>query len=875
MRKSKYNFGVYAKNTVGMSYIILNIMLAVILAFSSCVMTANAAVHQRAGSAEDSYQPLHIAILMDSSESIKRPKEREKYKSSDPELISRDAAKAFLNCIPSKYNQVALYHYSDECYRDSELTSVDSIDKILSLSNTLSDMDECTGDTHMLDAIAEADKYLQENSKDGYKNVIVVFTDGAENGRLQGDESDEVIRKTVEDTLNGTDTVIYSIAFDYLDINGNHSISQNGYGKKILDCLAQQTGGKVLETELDNINELDDRFIDVINDLCNILPDQIDTFDGDGEFHETTFSITDAIVEADLRISCDTLDATGGAEIHLYAPDEEDGYREVKYRQDGGDEDFPNVWHNADRLATNIKIIQPKLGEWKLTIDKLKSDSPVHINLIRQYNMSLDTSLKTQSGEPDNIMLDENVVLEVKLLSDGEVVNNEYLYNLPEMEAYAFVTKGNSSKIDINSYSGKELFDNFTQILKDRPDTETYMLESTGESFISEIPFNNEGEQTISVWVNSGRFYCYEEDVVNVSYSFEAVKDKELEDIQLKCGETVTVDDISSYASDPDVSIGVGYDNSEILDARIDGDQLVITGKKIGSENLLIVYTSAKNGESFEKKIKVTVENAPPTVPKAKSIEMNVGESLTENGILSDVTDADGDKLTITGVRSENTDAAKVSQNADNITIEAANPGETKIVIEISDGTNTVSKIINVTVKHSPLFYILMIGGIVLVIVIIILIIRSLREKSRRFHTRLNNVRFETYKDGRLTKYNSNYPSSLGVLFDRKGKVTLWDLIEALENDAANPVTNRFDLIEFVEENKDNLSGFKNIQIIGGHSSSEPDRIKGSGDRIELNLGMTYTMIDVSMISTEPFEFKVNDENGRPVFKMIFNTEQE
>ena len=51
-------------------------------------------------------------------------------------------------------------------------------------------MKKCEGDTHMLSAIEEANRYLADNSDDQYKNVIIVFTDGAENGMLDEQSSD-------------------------------------------------------------------------------------------------------------------------------------------------------------------------------------------------------------------------------------------------------------------------------------------------------------------------------------------------------------------------------------------------------------------------------------------------------------------------------------------------------------------------------------------------------------------------------------------------------------------------------------------------------------------------------------------------------------
>ena len=844
-------------------------LIAMMLSLSVLCVNADAVTIRKKG-ANDTYQPLHVAILMDESASLD---------SSDPERISRDAAKAFLNCVPSNQNEIALFFFFYDLQKKKNLTSIASKENIDDLNNELSSMNVCSGRTNMVSAIVEVDDYLRKNSDENYKNVIVVFTDGAETGLideeklLTTDSNQDEIHDVIAEKLKDTDSVVYSVAFDYKTDKGVHSIGKDGYGKKILDEIAKQTGGQVMITETGDIDSLDDQFLKIVNELCNIRSESIDQFAGDGKLHETTIDITDVVVEADIRISTDTLDKMSSAIIKLYDPEN----NEVKLSSNSDD-----VWYNFDRLAANIKIMHPKQGKWKLTVENLKSDKPINVNLIKQYNMSFKVEIKTSTGNPEKASLNEQTQVEVNLVSDGQLVTYEPMYNDPKTEAYVFLTKGKDDYFIGKDYTNKQMFEEFTDVLEKRPNTKKYPMKSTGKSFVADILMESEDEYIVGVWVCSSHYYCYEEYPISVSYNFGSAAGKEFGDIKLNQGETKTIDKLHDFCTDDKADISVSAGN-DVVGVQQSGDSLTLTGKNHGDTEVVVTYKSPVNGEKFEKKIKVSVLNAPPVVSKAAAIEMQVGDTLVEKGILNGVKDPEGDKLEISGARSDNQDVVTVKPGNGEITIEAVSAGEAKITVEITDGINKVNKVIEVKVNQSPLFVILLIGGILAAVAIIAAIAIIMGEKSRKFHIVLKDIYFVSYSKKSKIIHKVKSPVSLSSSFVGVGKVEIFKLIESIISDGSNNISEKDDLNRFIEDNRSNISKLDSVKIVGDKKNSTHDMLKGKlsganlkNDPVEYYDGDNL-IIDLAECSdsNSKLEFNVIDESSYTIFTFSFIPEVE
>lgn len=820
-------------------------MLLTVIA-PSLTITANAETVK--GNVE-SYRPIHMAVVMDASGSIKSSSGDS---SSDPDLLSREAAKIMVDCLPSEKNKVALFEYSNTFTKVTDLTSLDSADNVKMLENKLSGMTECKGDTHMIDAIQSSREFLDKNSEDGVQNVIVVFTDGAENGVItpQNATTDK-IKKAVGDALGNSDVIVYSVAFDYEDSEGNHSIigdsEKGGYGKEILDEFSNRTGGQVLITEND-ITGLDESFTKIIADLCHIQPVQIDEFEGNGDTHVTEVDISNSVIEADLRISCNTPESIKKGDIKLITPNGE----EIPLSTDGS-KDRENIWYSVDKLAANIKIITPDVGKWKVEVSNIVSEKPIKISLIEQYNMSLEVVLNSGNEDFEDLPAGEKLDVEVFLVSDGKRVEESTLYDMDSIEAFAYVSSDMGKLVNFNKLKNEDI-DSIADKLANREGTETIKLESTGKSFKGEVPLNNSGAYLLSIWINSGRFYCYEDRVISVNG--EIVKINDPNDITLYNGESATIENILGYCSSDKATAELEPVNSEAAKAVLENNTLNVLAIAPGETTANIKYTSVDGSSSFTIPFKIKVLNSPPQIESDKNIEeikIRKDAEMDINNILNGVTDYENDPLTLSILEVLDSDIVEAEVSGDTVHLKGLEEGKTEIQFLISDGTsdtNVVMKVVHVTVNESVKSLCIKWSSLVLGVIVLIILTALLLHKKRRLRTQIRNVTI-TRVSGEYGENNTSYEvltvrELKEVNYRKRNQITLKDLMKnALEY--AEVFIQDEEIRTFVDNSKE----LTKIKIVGGLNRRKPDVIKGSSDIIG--------------VSRDPFDKRLGKKINRSI----------
>ena len=778
----------------------------------------------------ESYRPIHMAIVMDASGSIKSSKGDI---SSDPDLLSREAAKIMVDCLPSEKNQVALFEYSNTFTKVTDLTSLDNSDNVKMLENKLSGMTECKGDTHMIEAIQSSREFLEKNSEEGVQDVIVVFTDGAENGVItpQNAESDR-IKKAVGDALGNSDVIVYSVAFDYEDSEGNHSImSDSGkgcYGKDILDEFAQRTGGQVLITEND-ITGLDESFTKIIADLCHIQPVEIDEFKGDGDTHTTEVDISSSVIEADLRISCNTPESVKKGDIKLITPSGE----EIPLSTDGS-KDKKNIWYSVDKLAANIKIITPDVGKWKVEVSKVVSDKPIKISLIEQYNMSLDTVINSGDENFDKVAAGEKLDVEVFLVSDGKRVTESTLYNMEDIEAYAYVSGDTSQLVNFNNLKNEDI-GSISKKLAERNNTVQVEMKSTGSSFKAEVPFDVSGTHLLSIWINSGRFYCYEDYIINVNG--EIIQMNTPNDITLYNGESKSVANLLDYCSSRKAAVSLEPVNSDAVTVELNSDVLNIQTLAPGEAAANVKYTSVDGSSSFTIPFNIKVLNSPPQSENSTAgITIRKDEELDFGELMKDVADYENDPLTLSLLEVIDPDTVSASVSGETVHITGLKEGKTDIQFLISDGTsetNVIMKIIHVTVKESFKSVCIKWGLLVLAVIVIIALTALIIHKKRRLRTAVRNVTI-TAVEGESDEDEKTYEvlsfiELKEVSFRKRNQITLKDLMKktlelaevVVPDEVCNSVINNDELAK--------------IKFVGGLNRRKPDTIEGSSENIGIS----------------------------------------
>ena len=806
---------------------------AMILSYSLLFSTGNSIIAERVQGNRMNYSPVHLAIVMDASGSIASPTEEHP---SDPQLISRESAKTLINELPTKENKIALFQYSDTVERVSDFASLDNKNNIDNLLESISGMTDCHGGTHMISAIAEARKYLEENAEENVKNVMVIFTDGAENGDINPDTaSPDNISRAVKESLGDSDVIVYSVAFDYLDENGNHSISgseggSEGYGKLILDEYAKQTNGKVLINK-DDITKLEEQFSSIVEDLCYVDIKNIDEFPGDGKEHITELDITDSVVEADIRISNSSVDAIKNGNIRLY---NEQG-KEVKLNNSSSD-----VWFNEDKISANIKIIHPNTGKWKLVVSDIVSKDSVKINLIEQYNMSLNTKITTEGNDArSGVVSGGTVNVETFLMSDGNLVSGEDMYNDPGTKAALYISKGKTLEDDFKNLKPEE----YEAYLNKRDNVDIVNLISNGSSFAGNYVFDEPGDYLVSVLVNSDKYYCYEDyhivvaDEPVVPFEIEQTDKNPVDEIKTVNGESSEVPDLKSYTNDPKAKITVKKYDQDIIEPKIEDDKLVIKPVAPGSTEIVLKYLASDEGSYLDRKIKITVTNAPPVLGDIKdSYSISSGDTVLIDDIVSKVTDVENDALTYSIKNVSDSSIADITVTDGSVSIKSLKKGSTEFDLVISDGENEISKTIKVKVKASKKEKGIVLGSIAAVFAAAAAGILVFLNKSKRLHTALENPKIEVDVDGngKIVTLNLGNSFEMKSQFKKENKITMHQLVKKMINEESQIKDLDPEAVDAVLH----CEALKKIIITGDRNSKNPDIIKCQSDEVGLSDGV-------------------------------------
>ncbi len=663
-------------------------------------------------SAEEKVENLNVAILMDASGSIldsERP--------SDPDLTSRDAARSFVNLIPTNgATRVSLFQFSNDLDQVAELTTVDADESYRQLGNAISGMTHCANATHMVSSITEVCKYLDQNSDENTRNVLIVFTDGAENGVLTAaTATDEKIRETVNNSIGDTGVEVYSLAYDYLDDDGNHSVGDiDGYGYRLLKEYAEQTGGTVEVAE--NVDQFKDKFCKVLASLSG------------GDLPKIT-KITDGTFETDLEIV--------EADISVHINDAE---KIVLTKPDGKIVDLndknDNIWVQNTKSSVDIKIISPDVGKWKISVEGVKPEN-VDIDLLRYYDLSMKISTTLNGNEVTSVTPGDRLHLESVLYSAGNAMNPQDLYELNNMEAYAYVSDNTSLKNEVKNKTAEEI----STYLKRLEGVQSFALGITDTAFTADIPIENNGANLISVLINSGNFYCYDEVLISGDGSIFPIKTPETVYVSNGYSTEIPMFSENYSSSSADVKMNNEYDNS-LIDAELVNNTLKINGRMAGSTILDFTFTAKDGSSSFDLKIPVVVSNAIPVVDfDGESYTLDAGEKLSIKDLAARVSDYEKDTITITLSDVSDDTIIDASYVDDILTLEGLTAGESTLTLDVSDGENIVQATVYVKVRKAMVFRILpfIIGLIALAIIALVALL--LRKKGMKLRNSLYELR--------------------------------------------------------------------------------------------------------------------------------------
>ena len=522
---------------------------------------------------DDKDKPIDLVIVMDKSGSMLE---------SDPQKMTSAAVNMLINMMPAEGSRVGVVAFNDE---SEILTTVGASTKLIpliDLGNVLAVKDQVRnvvyhGGTAIGNALKMATDILAQESNSDHQKVIMLFTDGVNDfgddkealANCEDNETDAVI------WAKDNDCKIYCFGYDYQLSDGTSSMGTNGEGVLKLSKISDMTGGQT--TRIENINTVQDEFIKMLIDLCDLIYVDVATVPGDGGKHEVTFEVGPSVLEANIRIGSITQNAISNGSFVLYDPNG----NAVELKND------ENVRYDVDSLAASIKIIRPQIGQWVLELDGIVGDD-IKIGLLEHYRISVGAEIVLPDGNPEGVAFTNDEVLVKAWLNEDEKKNED-------AALYDSITKASAMYIP-----------------RAHPDSiKTIDLKRNGLGFEGSFVIEEECIYDVQVKIESGTFYRETSLTIESSnHPLELVSD--IGDVDVNVKKSVVVKDIYSKVTDAEGDEIVAevsmIGNPDSANVYVNGKDLVIEAKEWKSTFATVTYKD-KQGNTVETSFKITIHN--------------------------------------------------------------------------------------------------------------------------------------------------------------------------------------------------------------------------------------------------------------------------
>lgn len=313
-------------------------------------------------------------------------------KATDPNQLSAEALRQFLDILPESGDQVGVVTYGLDVLETISLREIRSqTDKedIKNFSRT-----KLTQSSRWTDAASGLEKaadLLDEFKKNTNEQVIILITDGendfGDTGRTSK-ESDDTLDKVIAKGYP-----VYSI--------GINPVSQKY--KNYVEDIANRSGAK--SYLIRSSKELPQIFFEIQSDLFGTdITNQTPLIGTDG-FSNVEVEIPEGVFEANIHIS-----HTNPIRIRTWDP----SHNRIKKSSN-------KVIYAKDKRYTNIKLIEPEAGKWTIGVKGTVTEK-VNVSIIYNYDISVDLE-----GINENTEGEKNTYI-VKLSSKGTQFQNSESY---------------------------------------------------------------------------------------------------------------------------------------------------------------------------------------------------------------------------------------------------------------------------------------------------------------------------------------------------------------------------------------------------------------------------------------------------------------
>ncbi len=367
----------------------------------------------RAASPLHSTSRLEGLLVVDVSNSMK---------SSDPNNISNEAMKMFIDMASLNGDKIGAIAYSDEVMREKALVTIDSEQDKKDLKEFIDSLEKYTY-TDLSTGVKEAVKVLESSHEKEYIPLIVLLADG--NNELNPKKSKTTAQAEIDLRLAVAEAKANGYPIYTIGLNKDGKLN-----KDMLTNVAKTTNGKFFEASSA------DRLPGILSEIfanhlkLKIVPEP--QLVGNGEFQNIKITVpNENVLEANI-----SLISSQPVEVKLINP----SGKEMAIPSD-------QVKLSQSKTYSMIKLIKPLQGDWMLKIKGVPQDK-IDINLLFNY----DLQLKLNSLTKQNYKAGETVNVSAFFEDNGKAVSDKEIYKSMKAALYLKdLNNGKTEEIPLNT----------------------------------------------------------------------------------------------------------------------------------------------------------------------------------------------------------------------------------------------------------------------------------------------------------------------------------------------------------------------------------------------------------------------------------------
>ncbi|ETI69647.1 VWA domain-containing protein [Neobacillus vireti] len=337
-------------------------------------------------------------------------------KSSDPNSISNEAMKMFIDMASLKGDKIGAIAYSDEVMREKALVKIQSEQDKNDLKEFIDSVEKYMY-TDISTGVKEAVKVLDSSHEQGYFPLIVVLADG--NNELDpkkpktAKQADDDLAKAVADA-KAKGYPIYTIG-----LNADGKLN-----KDVLTNVAKSTNGKFFETS--SADKLPAILSEIFANHLKLKIVPVSQVVGNGQFQDIKINVpNENVLEANI-----SLISNAPVEVKLIDP----SGKELAIPSD-------QVLLSKSKTYSMVKLMKPVQGDWTLKVKGVPKDK-IDINLVFNY----DLQLKLAPLAKQSYKAGDTVKIGAFFEDNGKAISDKDIYQ--SMKATLFVKDLDNGKTE-------------------------------------------------------------------------------------------------------------------------------------------------------------------------------------------------------------------------------------------------------------------------------------------------------------------------------------------------------------------------------------------------------------------------------------------